>query len=127
MEIWKDINGYEGIYQISNSGKVKSFHHNKETILKSHIGNGYLKVQLKKNNKCKCVYIHRLVAEAFIPNPNNFLEVNHKDECKINNSVSNLEWCNHIYNNNYMNKTQSTKKKTAKLDLNGNILKVYDY
>ena len=127
-EIWKDISDYEGVYQISNLGRVKSFHKNSPQILKAHISpTGYYKIQLKMNNVCKCVYIHRLVAEAFVPNPNNLPEVNHKNEDKLCNESWNLEWCTHSYNNSYGNKNNKNKKRVAKLNLNGDILKIYDY
>ena len=93
-EIWKDIQGYEGIYQVSSYGRVKSFKKNKVKILKPQMHyKGYKFVTLHKNGigeKCK---VHRLVAKAFIPNPNNYPVVNHKDENKSNNNVENLEWC----------------------------------
>ena len=83
-EIWKDIKGYEGLYQISNYGEVKSlekkagFSTRKEKILKQHLDkDGYVKVYLCKNNKVKFLSVHRLIAEAFIPNPNNFPQINH--------------------------------------------------
>ena len=127
-EIWKDISDYEGIYQISNLGRVKSFHKNNPQILKAHISPaGYYKIQLKMNNVCKCVYIHRLVAEAFVPNPDNLPEVNHKNENKLCNESWNLEWCTHSYNNSYGSKNDKNKKRVAKLNLNGDILKIYDY
>ena len=98
-EVWKDIKGYEGLYQISNLGNVKSLPKYRvkygygEIILKQSISrNGYKIVGLSKNNKYKTVYIHRLVAEAFIPNPKNKLEINHIDGNKQNNFVGNLEW-----------------------------------
>ena len=102
-EIWKDIKGYEGLYQVSNLGRVKSLKFGKERILKPGRKKiGYLIVLLYDNNGiCKWFRIHRLVAEAFIPNPNNLPEVNHKDEDKSNNRVSNLEWCTRQYNNEY--------------------------
>ena len=103
-EIYKDIEGYEGLYQVSNLGNVKSLnYHNtkKEKILKPAIRNWYLKVDLCKNNKKKTYFVHRLVAQAFIENPNNYSFVNHKDECKTNNVVENLEWCTQKYNCNY--------------------------
>ncbi len=107
--IWKDIKDYEGIYQVSNDGKVKSLERInsnncwvKEKILKQTIDpKGYQRVMLSKNGKKENARVHRLVAEEFIPNPNNYPQINHKDENKTNNHVSNLEWCNEKYNINY--------------------------
>jgi hypothetical protein len=103
-EIFKDIEGYPN-YQISNYGNVKSLNYNhtgKEKILKpTKDKKGYLRVCLSKQGKLKNHKIHRLVAEAFIENQNNYLMVNHKDENKENNCVSNLEWCTAKYNINY--------------------------
>ena len=106
MEIWRDIKGYEGKYQISDLGRIKSLNYrgntNQEHILKlKEARNGYNQVQLYKNGKGVFYLIHRLVAEAFIPNPKNLPEINHKDENKLNNNVENLEWCTRKYNNNY--------------------------
>lgn len=105
MEIYKEIEGYEGIYQVSNYGNVKSLGNDKtrkEKVLKPQKHNyGYLMVSLNKQGKHKLHFVHRLVAEAFIDNPNNYEEVNHKDEDKTNNSVINLEWCTRLYNHNY--------------------------
>lgn len=113
MEEWRDIKGYEGIYQISNLGNIKSLDRyveysdrpkvfTKEKIRKPVIAKtGYYMVILRKHSQCDARYIHRLVAEAFIPNPNNLPQVNHKDENKLNNNVSNLEWCTEKYNVNY--------------------------
>ena len=121
-EIWKDIEGYEGRYQISNRGNVKSLNYNhngKEKILKPIINNkhGYAYVGLHLEGKTKNYYIHRLVAIAFIPNPDNLPEVNHRDENKENNTVENLEWCDRAYNCNYgtHNKRISDTKKGKKL------------
>ena len=101
-EIWKDIEGYEGKYQISNYGNVKSLKkkkHQCDYLLKPFITkNGYLRVSLSKNNKYVQPLVHRLVAEYFINNPYNYKEINHKDENKLNNNVDNLEWCNRKYN-----------------------------
>lgn len=110
-EIWKDILGYEGLYQVSNFGRVKSFKFGKERILKPGTNKyGYLIVILCKNGKVKHFYVHRLVAEAFIPNPHNYPCVNHKDECKTNNNVTNLEFCTYTYNNNYGTKIERISK-----------------
>lgn len=94
-EIWKDIKGYEGLYQVSNLGRVKSLgnlQNKKEKLLKTNICNGYYAVYLYKNSKKKICLCHRLVAEAFIPNPKNLPFVNHKDDNKLNNRMDNLEW-----------------------------------
>lgn len=99
-EIWKDIKGYEGLYQISNLGRVKSLRFNKEMIMKIHIpkNNWYPVIHLRKNGVSKTIKIHRIVAQTFILNPNNLPIVNHKDENKTNNCVDNLEWCSRKYN-----------------------------
>lgn len=105
MEIWKDIKDYEGLYQVSNFGNIRSLNYlrtGKIKLKKLHYNNnGYFVVGLWKNNKGKTFFVHRLVAEAFIPNPDNLPQVNHKDECKTNNCVENLEWCSCQYNLNY--------------------------
>ena len=108
-EIWKDIQNYEGSYQVSNYGRVKSLsrvdsrgNKRNEKILKGRKNRqGYYDVALCKNGKRKYCRINRLVAEAFIPNPNNYPITNHKDENPSNNHVDNLEWCTYKYNNNY--------------------------
>ena len=105
MEEWRDIKGYKGKYQVSNTGNVKSLNYNntgKEKIMKPQDnGDGYLFVQLCKDGKVKNCRINRLVAQAFLPNPNNLPEVNHKDENSKNNNVENLEWCSRQYNVDY--------------------------
>lgn len=90
-EIWKEIKDYEELYWISDQGRVKN-RHNKILKLGTD-GKGYVKVWLMKDKKQKSYRIHRLVAEAFIPNPDNLPEVNHIDENKMNNNANNLEWC----------------------------------
>lgn len=116
-EIWKDIQGYEQLYQISTLGNVKSLNYNntgKEKLLKpSKITDNYLQVSLHKQGKRKMYLVHRLVALHFIPNPNNLSEINHRDEDPSNNVISNLEWCDRKYNNNYGTRTEkSTKSNT---------------
>lgn len=103
-EEWRDIAGYEGLYQVSNLGRVKSLnymHTGNEKIRKTKKNKGYLQVSLWKNGKAHHTYVHRLVAETFIPNIKNLPQVNHIDENKENNRVDNLEWCDQKYNLNY--------------------------
>lgn len=97
----KFIPGYENLYAVDELGNVHSTISTKarrKGVLKPHIKNRYLAINLFKDGKCKHFYIHRLVAEAFIPNPNNLPEVNHKDCNKHNNKVENLEWCDRKHN-----------------------------
>ena len=133
-EIWRDVKGYEGLYQVSNLGRVKSLErfiktrknkngmngyiHKQESIrIPTKDYKGYLRLSLCKEGKLKLFRIHRLVAEAFIPNPNNLPQVNHKDENKENNCISNLEWCTNEYNHNYgtRNKRVAEKQKGRKI------------
>ena len=112
-EVWKDIECYEGKYQVSNLGNVKSLNYNhtgKEKLLKPINANGYLTVHLSINNNKKKYKIHRLVAEAFIENHKDLQIINHKDENKSNNCVANLEWCDTLYNNNYGTRNQRVSK-----------------
>lgn len=92
MEIWKDVVGYEGLYQVSNMGRVKSIRFDKEKMLKTWYDKGYKYVELCVNRHRYKTGVHRLVALAFIPNPLNKPEVNHKDRNRSNNHVENLEW-----------------------------------
>lgn len=107
-EIWKPIDGYKGLYEISTFGRVKSLvdcHGIKRDKIVKPLNSryGYLLVNLYKNKQSKSFRIHRLVAIAFIPNPLNLPFINHKDENKQNNCVENLEWCSPKYNVNYGN------------------------
>lgn len=128
-EVWKDIQGYEGLYQVSNLGRVKSLH-KAEVILKPGINNrGYYFVMLYKDKKYHHALVHRLVAKAFIPNKENFPQVNHKDENKANNCVNNLEWCTNLYNNLYHDKAIKTGikegKPVAQYTLSGKLVKIW--
>ena len=114
-EIWCPIKGYEGQYEVSDQGRVKSLKFGKERILKPvRTPKGYLTVELYKNEEQKRCKVHRLVAQTFIPNPDNLSEVNHKDENKENNSVQNLEWCDRKYNYNYGTRIQRISEKNSK-------------
>lgn len=130
MEIWKNIEGYEGMYQVSNEGRVKSLKFGKEKIMKPNKDrNGYLNINLRKDEKRRIFAIHRLVAQAFLPNPNNYEEVNHKDEDKTNNVVSgvntNLEWCNRQYNCNYGTRTERISKQVNQYTLDDKLIATY--
>ena len=113
MEEWKKIPGYEGLYEVSNMGNVRNVRRNKLLRL-SKTNNRYIRVSLCKNGIKTGLTVHRLVAEAFIPNPDNLPEVNHKDEDKTNNRVENLEWCDHKYNMNYGTRNIRAKETAIK-------------
>ena len=118
MEIWKPIPNYEN-YEVSNLGRVRSLNYNNQTdkvrILKLTIRkDGYTQIMLNKEGKKKTYQVHRLVAEAFIPNPQSLPEVNHIDENKQNNDVSNLEWCSYGYNINYGSRNERVSKAHCK-------------
>lgn len=141
-EIWKDVKGYEGYYQVSNFGQVRSidrivkqksskndcvhqYNHYAGKILKQYIINsGYYAVDLCKNHKSTKKLVHRLVAEAFLENKS--AQVNHKDENKLNNNIENLEWCTAKYNMEYNDRAKKIAIKNGKsviqYDLSGNIL-----
>lgn len=124
MENWKDIENYKGLYQVSDCGRVKSLErdvynprgtvirHMEEKILVPCIDNhGYARVNLYLNGKMKTIQTHRLVALAFIPNPENKPMINHKDENPLNNCVDNLEWCTAGYNANYGTRNSRIRQK----------------
>ena len=140
-EIWKDIEGYEGLYKVSNLGRVKSFSNryqskfmrNNGGIMKLKNSQGYCLVVLySSNHSRKTFMVHRLVAVAFVKNdsPQEKTFVNHKDENGTNNRFDNLEWCTHKYNINYGTRSKRSairqSKKVAKYSLDGELLKVYD-
>lgn len=155
-EIWKDIKEYEGIYQISNFGRVKRLdsviatkHRSGKLVnvlkqerflIPTDNGHNYLIVGLSKNNKRKNYYVHRLVAEAFISNPQNKTQVNHKNGDKSNNNIENLEWVTAQENMIHSSKVLKTKynltglnasrekqkRKVDMFDVNGNFIKKFD-
>ena len=128
-EIWKNIEGYPN-YQVSNMGRVKrlstGYYRRTEKILKPQLqNNGYLHIKLSQKDKTKCILVHRLIAQVFIPNPNNLPQVNHINEDKTDNRVENLEWCDRKYNINYgngiskrvkTNKENGTYKKIGEIN-----------
>lgn len=158
MEIWKDIKGYEGLYQVSNYGNIKNVERYINANLKNNIKKvkrkskilnpfcsnkiKYYTITLYKNKKPKNYRLHRLVAIAFIPNPNQYKEVNHKDGNKLNNNIDNLEWCSRIQNmeHAYKNgliirkkglimkrgKYHKSSKKVYQYNLNGELIKQWD-
>ncbi len=140
QEIWKDIEGYEGLYQVSNLGRTKSLKRKfvKEEKILTYTKNkkGYLQVSLAKNGKTKTERVNRLVAKTFIPNPKNLPQVNHIDGNKLDNSIENLEWCDCKYNINEAWKIGLNKKrfgrennrsrKVEQYDLNGNFIRTWD-
>lgn len=128
QEIWKDIEGYEGLYQVSNLGRVRSLdrlveYEQRSKLVKrlfkgrimqlSYTSDGYLMIYLRKDRQDTYHAVHRLVAQAFVPNPDNLPVVNHKDEVKNNNYAENLEWCTHVYNCNYGTAIQRMREKVT--------------
>lgn len=119
-EEWRDINGYEGLYQVSNFGRVKSFHRGTTKIIKPQINRkGYLNITMNKNGMQKTFRIHRLVAEMFILNTDCKPQVNHRDGHKLNNHVNNLEWVTEVENVHHAFLSglvsQGSTRNTAKL------------
>ena len=141
-EEWKDIKGWEGVYEISNLGNIKR---NGKT-LKISVWSKYKVVRLHEKERTKTMYVHRLVAMNFIPNPENKPMINHKDGNKLNNEVSNLEWCTrqenevHAWTHGMKEKIRITSKENLKIarcfihtkipvvqmDLDGNFIKKWD-
>ena len=148
-EIWKTIKHHKN-YEVSNLGNVRSkdryvtrngrLNFVKGVILKQYVGRGYKRVALYDGDRESRINysVHRLVAEAFIPNPDNLPVINHKDENKFNNCVNNLEWCDNKYNSNYGTAierrvkhqnwdeiSQKISKKVVQMDVKGNIIREY--
>ena len=152
LEIWKDVPDFERLYEVSNFGRVRSKDRvlpyiskkgkhctscRKGKLLTAKVVDGkYLQVVLCNNHTRKNMKVHRLVAMAFLPNPNGYLEVNHKDENKLNNHVSNLEWCDRKYNANYgtvarrisdkMLNREDTSRPVCQYSLDGKLIRVYE-
>ena len=145
-EVWRPIAGYEGLYEVSSLGRVRSLDRvitrlsrwGTESTLKvkgvilqpNNHTNGYQTVLLSNKGCCVGFLVHRLVAKAFVPNPDNLPEVNHKDECKKNNRADNLEWCDRVYNVNYgdarIKHSAKTSRRIEQLTLDGKHVAFYD-
>lgn len=151
-EHWKPVKGYEGQYEVSDKGRVRSLDRYVKTankrsktgkyfvegkIRKPFVGHdGYLRMALNKDGVNKKYFVHRLVMETFSPNPDpeHLTQINHKNEITNDNRVENLEWCTQTYNNNYGNRIEKQAKalvngkrakKVGQYDLNGNLVKVW--
>lgn len=142
-EVWKDVPNYEGIYKASNFGRIKMVKrtltdslgkkiNKKEHILKPRTGNRYYMIALYKNGKREDLLLHRVIAQTFIPNPENKPFVNHKDENCFNNCSDNLMWCTQKENMNWgtinerMSKNSKSKRKVNQYDMDGNLIKQWD-
>lgn len=138
VETWRPVVGWEDLYEISDHGQVRSvecdtirykkgkpttYHKRQQLRKQKRAANGYMLVCLHRDSTEKTCLVHRLVAEAFIPNPDNLPEVNHKDTCKSNNNIENLEWCDRLYNVNYADArekhTQAVSHPIEQLTLQG--------
>lgn len=143
---WKDIEGFEGIYQVSDSGMIRSLDRidcaGRRLVgkIKKSVKDkdGYLQIRLSKDGITQTCKVHRLVAAAFIPNPFEFSQINHRDENKTNNAVDNLEWCNCKYNicygtardrakrnTDYYGHAKKHKRPVTQMDVNGKIVKLW--
>lgn len=142
MEIWRPVKGYEGLYEVSNKGRIRSLdriaifkdgrsrkYYGKVLEIKTVNNSGYLTVGLHNNGKQKTLLVHRVVAEAFIDNPNRYPEVNHIDQDKLNNRIENLEWCTHIKNVNHGDEIErgaaKQRRNFRQLDMDGNLIRVW--
>ena len=130
VEVWRPVVGWEGLYEVSSHGQVRSLDrvveklewngkkyqilYRGKILAQSLKSIGYCEVTLYLDGKYKTFKVHRLVAEAFIPNPDNLPCVNHKDECKSNNHADNLEWCSHYYNNHYKDRMERAAKSKSR-------------
>lgn len=140
IEIWKDIVGYEGLYQISNFGMVKSLVRDK--IMKLKVDDGYNRISLRKNSGYKIFPVHRLIAVAFIPNPKNKTYINHLNGIKNDNRIENLEWCTASENRRHaldvlkvrvgkpgigrFGKYHHNSKKILQFDINNNLIREWE-
>lgn len=117
MEEWVDLPGYEGLYQVSKTGYIKSLPRKgtQGGIMRGHLDKkGYVIITLRKDGVQSSKRLHRLIAETFIPNPDNLPEVNHRNENKVDNRVENLEWCTSAYNHEYGSRTSRAAQSCGK-------------
>lgn len=125
-EEWKPVVGYEGLYEVSSMGRVKNVKTGRILKTWNNGSSAYTKVELSRDGKAIAFLVHRLVAKAFIPNPENLSDVNHKDEVKTNNSVDNLEWMSHKDNSNYGTRNERVSKPVSQVDKKtGVIIAIY--
>lgn len=128
-EVWKDVKGWEDRYMVSNTGKIYSKLSNKVKRT-AYTNDGHEAIMLNRNGKQFGTFVHRLVAQAFIPNPNNFPIINHKDENPSNNNVGNLEWCSYSYNNTYndihIRSSEGKKRRVYQYGSDGSLVNEYD-
>ena len=130
MEIWKEVKNFAGLYKISNLGRVYSIKRKRIMQNRPNKIRGYVLVSMSFSGIVKKIPVHRLVAEAFIPNPDNLPCINHKDEDRSNNCVDNLEWCTVDYNNQYGTRNEKLKTisgiRVAQYTLDGKLIKIWN-
>lgn len=127
-DVWKTIEQYPD-YEVSSNGRVRNKNTNRVLKIRKGVG-GYDRVRLYKNKKGKNELVHRLVAHAFIPNPEGYPIINHKDENPLNNDLSNLEWCTYAYNNSYgdaaKKKGKANSKKVCQIGIDGTLIRIFN-